>query len=690
MIYYSKAGLTEYLNILKYKVYSKNSVKYINLPCSFDLETSSWEESYDKRACMYIWMMGIDNYVFYGRTWPEWLEALSVIIEKLQLGEQKKLIIYVHNLAYEFQWIRKYLTWEKVFSTELRKPLEAFTDTGLVFRCSYLLSGESLSSVGKKLTIQKKDGQLDYKLKRNSKTVLSDEELEYCEYDILVVNEYIRTQIERNGGKITKIPLTKTGYVRNYCRKECLPNNSGAWFRYRRLMNQLVITPAEYRMLHAAFQGGFTHASARKSHKVFDKVASYDFTSSYPAVMVLEKFPMSKGYRIENITPEQFKYFTKYYSCLMKITFYDIDEKLTADHPISAYRCDRLFDEIYDNGRVVSASELTLTLTDIDFKIIQEFYSWSSFTVNDFYYYYKGYLPTPYVRSVLGLYKDKTELKGVKGREHDYMLYKELLNSSYGMMVTNIIRDECVYKNTGEWECNAVDVEKKIEIYNNSKKRFLSYAWGVWVTAYARYNLFTAIKACSADYIYADTDSIKLTNHELYQSYFEDYNNQILDKINKAAEHHRLDASLFMPETIKGETKVIGQWDYEGTYDRFKTLGAKRYMTESAGDLSLTVSGINKKTAVPYLKQKYKDPFKAFDNELYIPPEYTGKNIHTYIDNPQQGKLKDYNGIEAEYSELSSVHLSEADYHLSVAQSYINYILSITEESIDLWEDLII
>lgn len=674
--YYTKDALIKYLRQLKYKTYSKKKVKYINLPAAFDIETSSFYNP-DKAACMYIWMMGINDYVIYGRTWKEWLQALYIIAGELQLGADKKLIIYVHNLAYEFQFIRKWFRWEKVFAIEERKPLECYTDMGIIFRCSYLLSGESLEQVGKKLTVQKKVGQLDYKLIRHSKTPLTSEELEYCIYDIIVVLEYIKQQIDINGGKITKIPLTKTGYVRAYCRKECM-GNSGAWFRYRRLMNEMQLTVPEYQLLHAAFQGGFTHACARKSHRRFENVSSYDFTSSYPAVMVLEKFPMSRGYKAKIHSHEEFRKYLNLYSCLFRINITGLDEKITADHPISASRCEELAGDILDNGRVVRADSCTLVMTDVDFKIFEKFYEYENFYIQDFYYYYKGYLPTSFVRSILGLYKDKTELKGVAGKEHDYMLSKELLNSAYGMIVTNIIRDDITYSD--EWKTEPVeDIAEKIKIYNESKKRFLFYPWGVWVTAYARYNLFTGIEACRKDYIYSDTDSIKITNADKYAAYFEDYNNRILKKIDRAAAHHGLNTELFMPKTIKGETKIIGQWDYEKTCT-FKTLGAKRYMTEDEEGLSITVSGINKNTCVPYLKKKYKDPFKAFDNNLYIPPEYTGKNIHTYIDEPVAGDITDYRGIKCSYSELSVVHLEECDYHLSVAEAYINYLLSIKEE----------
>ena len=49
--------------------------------------------------------------------------------------------------------------------------------------------------------------------------------------------------------------------------------------------------------------------------------------------------------------------------------------------------------------------------------------------------------------------------------------------------------------------------------------------------------------------------------------------------------------------------------------------------------------------------------FDAFKDGLYVPPKYTGKNTHTYIDEPCIGIVKDYRGEKYAYSERSIVHL---------------------------------
>ena len=161
------------------------------------------------------------------------------------------------------------------------------------------------------------------------------------------------------------------------------------------------------------------------------------------------------------------------------------------------------------------------------------------------------------------------------------------------------------------------------------------------------------------------------------------YNAEITEALKRACRFHNFPVEMIAPRTIKGIKKPLGVWDFEGVYTRFKTLGAKRYMTEENGEISLTVSGVNKNVAVPYLMRKYGDNlavFNAFNDGLYFPAEATGKNIHTYIDEEMQGTLIDYNGVMGTYHELSGVHLGGADYSLSLSRLYADYIRGVQYE----------
>lgn len=673
-------------------IHNNKKIGYYNIPCSFDIETTSFYPNKNikgvKGSIMYEWTLGINWIVMIGRTWEELIETTTRVAEYFQLNDSRRLVIYVHNLGFEFQAFRKLFSWSKVFSLEKRKPIQAITDNGIEFRCSYLLSGYSLANLSGQLhkyIVSKMVGDLDYSLIRHPKTPLNDKEIGYCLCDVYVVMAYIQETIERLGD-ITKIPLTKTGYVRKYCRDSCLYEDKShrkgisKYKNYRNLMRELTLTAEEYKLLKRGFQGGFTHANPYFSRGVFRNVASYDFTSSYPAVMISEKFPMSKGEEIKIFSEEQFNQNLDTYCCVFDIKFNNLKSKLTFENPISISRCRKLKNPIENNGRLVSADSFETTLTEQHFFIINHFYTWDSIEIGKFIRYKKDYLPTSFIESILKLYVDKTTLKGVKGRELDYALSKEQLNSCYGMCVTDICRKEISYD--GDiWDEFDVDVEDVIDKYNKSSKRFLSYAWGVWVTAYAQYNLFTGICEFEEDYIYSDTDSIKVVNHEKHKEYFEWYNRQLKEKLRRAMEHHGLSMDMVEPKTINDVKKLIGVWDFEGIYTRFKTLGAKRYMTEQDGEISITVSGLNKKTAVPYLIEKYGDKvFEAFDDSLYIPPEHTGKMTHTYIDTEISGVIYDYTGSRYDYHELSGTHLENCDYTLELSEKYIDYLLGIIGE----------
>ena len=260
----------------------------------------------------------------------------------------------------------------------------------------------------------------------------------------------------------------------------------------------------------------------------------------------------------------------------------------------------------------------------------------------------------------------------------NYLKSKEMINSMYGMTVTDIVRDELTY--TEEWGKESPDFEQAINKYNADNSRFMFFPWGVWVTAYARRNLFTGIFEFKDDYVYSDTDSIKGKNMEFHKEYIEKYNTTITRMLEKALNFHGIDKKLIKPKTINGVEKPLGVWDFEGTYTRFKTLGAKRYMVEKDDKINITVAGLNKKVCVPYLLNKYgKNVFENFNDELYIPPEYTGKNTHTYIDECKEGYLTDYKGIKAYYKEITSVHLAPSDYSLSLSKEYSDYIANVQD-----------
>ena len=701
----------KYISELKYKTIKTNKgISYINLSCVVDIEVSSfYDTNKEKVGLMYCFTLGINGRSYLGRTKDDLLNLITFIIDAFALNKDKRLIFFIQNLGYEFQFFIKWFKWISVFAIKNRTPVKATTFDGIEFRCSYLLSGYSLAKIGEhlqKYKVLKMVGDLDYRKIRTPLTPLDDKESGYVLNDGLVVMAYIQEQIESHRNDITKIPLTKTGEVRKYCRNMCLYNGGGShkksgrsFLKYHYFIHNLTIQSInEYKQLKRAFAGGFTHANPLIVGKVQHNVSSYDFTSSYPAVMLSEKYPMTNGKLVTIKSKEEFYKYLNYYCCLFDATFINIESKIWFEHYISQSHCYRCYNPKVDNGRLISADEISITLTEQDFKIIEKTYSWEHLKIKNMRVYKRDYLPKEFILAILKLYKDKTELKGVSGKEIEYLNSKELLNSCYGMCVTDICREEIEFnleKNEWKNEKSEQDYEKDIQKYNDSKQRFLAYQWGIWVTAYARANLWNGILAVSdieknrSDYCYSDTDSIKLINADKHCNYFTDYNNRIVKKLHMMLDHYNLPHDLIAPKTIKGDTKMIGVWDYEFTCN-FKTLGAKRYVVEIDDEYEITISGLNKKTTMDYLIKTHKNIFDFFQNGMYIPATYeikengkkkiyvgTGKNTHTYIDEKRDGVVVDYLGVKYEYHIDTCIHMEESDYTLSLAHEFIDLLLHI-------------
>lgn len=656
-------------------VHNTKKIGYYNIPAAFDIEVTSFydgpKESENKRGIMYHWQFGIWNYITTGRTWNDFKALIKVLKIVMGLNDELRLCVYVHNLPYEFQFMRKHFEWEEVFLLDERKPVYANAH-GVEFRCSLKLSGgKSLESVSydlQKYICRKMIGDLDYNIVRSPLTPLTEAELKYCENDVRVLLCYIMEKIEQDGN-ITKIPLTNTGYVRNHCRKQCFKR----WKRYRTMIDNLRISPADYQQLRRGFQGGFVHANAHYVNKTLKNVGSHDFTSSYPSVMLLEKFPMSNPHYVSNEMDEvQLTELLLTKCCIFELELWDVIPKKFQDHPISKSKCYICENYVTDNGRIVMAEHIKITVTEQDYFVYSEFYSWEKIAVSEFRYFDKNYLPREFALAILDLYEKKSTLKHNPDEAINYMVSKNMLNAAYGMIVTDPVRDVLEYHDN-EYFSRPANLAEAIEKYNSSIRRFLYYPWGLWVTAYARANLFSGIIELGDDYVYSDTDSVKSLNTENHVGYFERYDSEIKEKIAESSEYFRIPIERFSP---LGQT--IGVWDDEGAYDRFKTLGAKRYLTEKNGKFILTVAGTNKKKSMNYLISTG-DPFGEFADGLVIPDDKSGRNILTYIDYPTTGSLVDCNGVSYNYNERSAVHMEASEYHLSQSQAYIDYLKGLRE-----------
>lgn len=671
-------------------VVKKGKIEYINMAISFDIESTSYIDSAgEKCGIMYVWAMCIDGYYFTGRTWSEWLDLLKKLTAVLKVSPTRHMLIFIHNLGFEMQWIKEFFGWSKILANRILKPITAITTSGIEFRCSYLLSGYSLGTLAdiylhnrvKKLT-----GDLDYTLKRHSETRLTRKEYQYLYNDVRIVYEYINLKMSEEKN-IAFIPNTKTGYIRRMIKYNCIGGPPVRGMRrstqernYSALMRYLTINSEdEYRQLESGFQGGYTHTSCWNEGKVFKDCASFDLSSAYPTMMISQMYPMSPARIVHPKSMEEVNGYLNKFCCLFDVEFIGLKASIIYEHYISASKCILEGHYILDNGRIVEADSATTTITNLDFDIIRDTYTWEHIKIGRFRVYNPGYLPTPLVKTILELYKVKTELKGVVGREAEYQAAKENINSVFGATCMKVQHPDYTIEN-GEWKTIEPQLADVLDKYNRSWNRTLFFPWALWITGWTRWHLWKyGIMKFGCDYYYSDTDSCKVGNYNTpeHKRAIKEYNDKITEDIRKALAFHGIPFEWSRPKTIKGERKPLGIFEFEGACE-FKALRAKCYMVKKNNKYNITVSGLAKTRVVPYLHKEYgAELFDVFKDGLYIPKGATGKMTHTYIDERRSGWFIDYQGNRGEYDERSGVYLEASDYHLGMDDEWLDWILEV-------------
>ena len=568
--------------------------KYIRVPATFDIETTTLQDTDATAekgepvytAFMYHWQMCIEQVVVFGRTWSEWLQLLDHLKNMYQLNSRRKLVIYVHNLSFEFQFIYRFININSIFRTDVHKVLKICFNDCFERRCAYYLSNMSLAKFIENTPgrhYQKAVNDLDYRQLRTPKTQLTDIEYGYCYNDVRGLYERVTGLLSED--TIDTIPLTSTGFVRRDCRLRVRKN-----VKNRKQFEKTQLNRFTYQLCRDCFRGGNTASNRYNANRHLYNVNSFDITSSYPTQMLLPFFPVGKFMYIDIQTLEELQQYNAKFCTMRRYTFINMRLKKSVPVPYIPWsRCLAVDDPKSYNGRIIERHRLKIGLTNIDFDIVNSQYEYDELYVDDFHRSRRGYLPIELRNQILHYFYLKSTLKGVPGKEYEYMKAKNRLNGIYGMCVTDILHDTYEF-NDGEFTATASD---DIEGYYNNRNNFLSYQWGVYVTALRRQQLQKAIDKIGLDVVYVDTDSVKYVGD--HTDVFNDLNRQQLELYKK----YVIKADV----TVNDKNYILGLWDHDRQYDEFITLGSKKYAYQIGDKIGVTVSGLNKKKGREELKQ---------------------------------------------------------------------------------------
>lgn len=649
----------DYLKKPRGRQYTKDEKKILNVTCAFDIETTGLEKL--EQSFMYIWQLAIGtDIVIIGRYWHEFIKLLEKLSEILE--DYVYMIIYVHNLSYEFTFLKGIYEFsnEDIFALDRRKVAKCTMYKHFEFRCSYIQTNMSLKEFTHKYNVEhKKLEDFIYTKKRYPWTKLSKKELDYAINDVVGLVEAINEEMRLDNDTLWTIPLTSTGYIRRMAKRSMYGYN-------HRQLKAMLPDFEIYTMLAEAFRGGNTHANRYMADTIIHNVSSADRSSSYPDCQVNDKYPMSEFYLhtrkldVDEVLDLIYKH---HKAVLIRICFHDLEllDKLWGCPYLSRDKCRHVINGLYDNGRILEADYLETTLTDIDLKIVLAQYTFSSCDILKCADARYGYLPNQIRNLNIELYKKKTELKGIKEQEIYYMKSKNLLNSIYGMTVQRPVREPIIFTNNMFELDTSADPEELLEKYY--RKAFLSYAWGVWTTAHARYRLEEGIRLAGHNFVYCDTDSVKYIGDIDWTAY-----NRERIRISKANGAYAKDA--------KGNMHYMGVFEAEEFMPRFKTLGAKKYCYEDEDKhLHLTLAGVSKKLGAEELEAR--GGLEAFkDNFIFVK---AGGNEAIYNDNVNKS-------IKINNKEIiitDNLYLKPSTYTLGMTEEYIRLL-----EDSELWLEI--
>ena len=586
------------LPLLTFKPLQRNHkiVKYATDFAVLDTETSH-NSNFD--SWIYQWAFKIKNNYIYGRRPSELIEFLRNTAETYQLSNDKRLIIYIHNASYDLQYLKHYLC-------EYDPNAEFFAINAhsiiicdiLGFRilCSWKLTNLSLNALSKNYSDKyiKAVGEIDYTKVRYQDSRLTKKDWFYMFSDVAAQMDGIKGFIRAMGyNNAYEAPFTSTGFVRTACRKAS--EKDPEW---RREFTTSALDLEMYNLCAWAFMGGVCIASfkyAGDTIRIEDLPEGYglghkDFTSSYPARQMINYFPEGAGSWYGEIeTKEEFEDLLNTFCCIFELTLYNVHIKHGVTAPcIPSSKCIGLKEPVRLNGKVVYAKQLTIAVTEIDYKWIKAQYTADDMKVDRMLIFRRGKVPDWLKGEVYTYFENKCSLD----KESElYMKWKALLNAIYGMTATKLVRPH--YTLDGDkiftlqtFEDEEAENAKQLRHYYRSYNSFMPYQYSLYTTAWARNALYTMIECAGYEnFLYCDTDSI---------FYIKTPENEArLQAFAEECRQNAREAGAYVGD------KYLGEPTDEAPIRAFRALHAKCYAMEEQNkngdyELKVVIAGIPK------------------------------------------------------------------------------------------------
>ncbi len=533
-----------------------------------DFETSTWIED---SSFVWAWALcEIENThnIDVGNTIEGFFERIK---------RENNPYIYFHNLKFDGEFILFYLLkngYEYVESREKRSntfstlisdmgmfyQIEVYFDVGkkvkkVTFIDSLKIINQSVDSIAKTFNLKLSKLSIDYNKPRKRGHILTKEETEYIEHDVVIVAKGLE--------HLFKMGLTK------------MTAGANALSEYKEIINlnkfRSLYKPLQYEVdqdIRASYKGGFTYLNPIYKGKDVSSGSVLDVNSLYPSVMYDELLPFGDPFFYEGkyIEDKVYPLYIQRITCSFKIKEGMI--------PTIQIKHRQFVDNEYlesSNGEIVA-----LTLTNIDLKLFFEHYD-----VYDLDYScgwkFKGMkgLFKNYIDKWIGV-KNEATILGNKGLRQ---VAKIMLNSLYGKFATSLdVQSKIPYLE---------DDIVRYKLSDKDRKKGVYLPMGAFITAYARDKTIRTsqkIKTYSIEkynkdmYIYSDTDSI----HTLLP----------IEELKKFCEIDDVE---------------LGKWKHEATFTKARFIRQKTYLEMIDGEMKITCAGLPQKCYDEVEWEKFKE-----------------------------------------------------------------------------------
>lgn len=497
------------------------------------------------------------NLKFDGEFMLSWLFKNGFTWEK-EAKDERTFSTLISNMG---QWYALEVCWIVTFK-QTKKGKNKKEKQRTIFYDSLKKYPFPVARIAKAFNFPVLKGEIDYTKEREIGYQPSQKEWDYQKNDVQITAMALAIQFEQGLTKITRGSDALSDY-KDWLKETHSKSTFKQWFP--------ILTLGFDKDLRKAYKGGFTWVNKKFQGKHLSDGIVFDVNSLYPSQMYTRPMPYGTPLFYEG----EYQHSDEYplYIQNLKVRFHVKENHI----PTIQVKRSSLFvqnEYLESSKNKLGVDELIdLTLTNIDLDLFLEHYD-----IYEIHYTY-GYMFKASTEMFKGWIDKWMEVKvTTEGAKRDNA--KGMLNSLYGKFGTNP-------DITGKYPLIDEEGIVRLKLGEEEFRDPVYVPLACFVTAWGRYTTITTAQKCYDRIIYCDTDSIHLVGTDI-----------------PTAIEHLVDS------------KKLGFWKHESTFQRAKFIRQKTYIEEIDGVLNVKCAGMPDRIKEKVTFENFEVGFTSFGKLL--------------------------------------------------------------------------